>query len=94
MSKADKPMQVGIVGAGAIAYGAAAFLENAGHRASLWSPSGVRTRELASGKPLTARGAVEGEFHPDIAADARAAVADADVILIALPANDAPASAT
>jgi opine dehydrogenase len=80
-------MRVGIIGAGAIAYGAAAFLENAGHKARLWSPSGERTKALAGGEPLTARGAVEGTFHPEIAADARTAVVSADAILIALPAN-------
>ena len=80
-------MRVGIVGAGAIAYGAAAWLENAGHTASLWSPSGERTKALAKGERLIARGAVEGTFQPAVAADAREAVTGAEAILIALPAN-------
>ena len=80
-------MCVGIAGAGAIAYGAAALLENAGHRPSIWSPSGERTKDLENGKPLIARGAVTGSFRPTIAANAHDAVAGADAVLIALPAN-------
>lgn len=80
-------MNTAILGAGAIAYGAAAYLEQQGHRASLWSPSGERTRRLAAGEPLSASGAVEGTFRPRIASSAADAVADAEAILIALPAN-------
>jgi len=79
-------MKVGIVGAGAIAFGMAAFLEQAGHAATLWSPSGERTKALAAGEPLTAAGAIEGSFKPAVATSAEALVAGADVVLIALPA--------
>src|SRR5690606_33670356 len=78
-------MRVGIAGAGAIAYGAAAFLEQAGHKATLWSPSGKRTQRLAAGEPLVASGAVEGRFHPGVAASAADLAAGAEVILVALP---------
>jgi len=80
-----KPMRVGIAGAGAIAYGAAAFLEQAGHKATLWSPSGARTKRLAAGEPLVATGAVEGRFHPGVAESAADLAADVEVILVALP---------
>ena len=80
-----RPMTVGIIGAGAIAYGAAAFLENAGHRAILWSPSGERTKRLAAGEKLVATGAVEGAFSPGVAASAKVLVDAADVLMIALP---------
>ena len=60
-------MQVGIVGAGSIAFGMAAFLEQQGHNATLWSPSGERTKALAKGEALVAQGAVEGTFHPSAA---------------------------
>ena len=83
----DKSKRVGIVGAGAIAYGAAALLEHNGHTAWLWSPSGVRTQALAEGAALRAQGALNGVFHPRVANNAKAAVAAADVILLALPAN-------
>jgi len=79
-------MKVGIVGAGAIAFGTAAFLERAGHSATLWSPSGARTKALAAGEPLVAAGAVEGTFKPGVAASAADLVAGAETILIALPA--------
>lgn len=79
-------MKVGIAGAGSVAFGNAALLEQAGHRVMLWSPSGERTAELAAGKPLVAEGAIEGEFYPIAASDAAELAAWADVILIALPA--------
>ena len=79
-------MKVGIVGAGSIAFGMAAFLERAGHKATLWSPSGERTKALAAGEPLVAAGAIEGTFKPAIAASAEELVASGDVILVALPA--------
>lgn len=79
-------MKVGIVGAGSIAFGMAAFLEREGHAAILWSPSGERTKALASGEPLVAAGAIEGTFKPSIARSAEELVTGAEVILIALPA--------
>ncbi len=79
-------LKVGIAGAGSVAFGNAAFLEQAGHRAMLWSPSGKRTAELAAGAPLVAAGAVEGRFHPAVATDAEELAAWADVVLLALPA--------
>ncbi|MCB1808085.1 MAG: NAD/NADP octopine/nopaline dehydrogenase family protein [Candidatus Competibacteraceae bacterium] len=83
----DQSLEVGIVGAGAIAYGAAALLENNGHRARLWSPSGQRTQALAANAVLQAQGALKGNFHPTVATSAQAVVEGADAILIALPAN-------
>lgn len=80
-------MRVGVIGAGAVALGTAAWLQAQGHRAALWSPSGAGTAALAAGEPLRATGAVEGAFQPEIAADAAAAVRGADVVLVALPAN-------
>ncbi|MGF1528233.1 MAG: NAD/NADP octopine/nopaline dehydrogenase family protein [Candidatus Competibacterales bacterium] len=80
-------MRVAILGAGAIALGAAALLAQNGHRPSLWSPSGRRTQPLAEGRPLVARGAVEDAFHPGVAPDPETALAEADTVLLALPAN-------
>jgi opine dehydrogenase len=78
-------VKVGIVGAGSIAFGAAAYLENAGHRAMLWSPSGERTKRLATGEALIASGALEGTFHPAVAGSAQQLVEANDVLMIALP---------
>ena len=79
-------LKVGIAGAGSVAFGNAALLEQAGHRVMLWSPSGERTAELAVGKPLVAEGAIEGEFHPAVAHNAEELATFADVVLLALPA--------
>ncbi len=78
-------MHIGIVGAGAIAMGYAAFLSGNGHAAWLWSPSGNGTKELREGKALHVSGAIEGEFHPQVAAGA-ADLANCDLIVLALPA--------
>ncbi|MEO1019593.1 MAG: NAD/NADP octopine/nopaline dehydrogenase family protein, partial [Pseudomonadota bacterium] len=82
-----EPLRVGIVGAGAVAFAVAAFLEQAGHRPKLWSPSGNRTERMAAGDPLIATGALEGRFAPAVAKSAQALVEGADVVLLALPAN-------
>lgn len=78
-------MQVGIAGAGAIGMGYAAFLLSRGHDVGIWSPSGVRTADILEGSPLIVSGALSGEFRPDIRQSA-AELADADVIVLALPA--------
>jgi opine dehydrogenase len=80
-------MRIGILGAGAIALGMAAFLAKAGHRPVLWSPSGVRVRGLAEGASLTATGAIEFSGPVAVARDCAEAVSGADVIIVALPAN-------
>jgi len=78
-------MRVGIVGAGSIAFGTACLVEQMGHEATLWSPSGDRTKELATGKALAATGAMVGTFHPKAAASAAELVAGSDVLVVALP---------
>jgi opine dehydrogenase len=78
-------MRVAILGAGAIAFASAALLCRNGHQPILWSPSGRRTAALAGGAPLTASGAVQGMFHPIIAATCADALADADVVFVAVP---------
>jgi len=80
-------MRVSILGAGAIAYGLAAYLAEAGHDPMLWSPSGERTKKLAAGELLRATGAIEARVPVRIAKDCKDAIANADVVIIALPAN-------
>lgn len=80
-------MQVGIVGAGSVAFATAALLEQRGHGATLWSRSPQRTESLAQGERLKARGAVQGEFAPSVAASLKALAEKAEVLIIALPAN-------
>lgn len=78
-------LTVGLAGAGAAAFAAAAYLESVGHRAVLWSPSGRRTAALAEGTPLIATGALEGAFRPGVARSAESLVNGADVVMLALP---------
>ncbi len=80
-------MRVAILGAGAIAFGMAAFLAKAGHRPVIWSPSGSRTHKLANGSALSAKGAVEFSGTIDIATECAEAVMGADAVVVALPAN-------
>lgn len=80
-------MKVSILGAGAVACGTAACLQQAGHDPLLWSPSGNGTRAFAGGEPLVAAGAVEARFVPRVARDCAQAVADADVVMLCLPGN-------
>lgn len=80
-------MRVSILGAGAIAYGVAAYLADAGHDPMLWSPSGERTTELAAGVLLKATGAIQAAVHVRVAESCKQAVDEAEVVLIALPAN-------
>ena len=80
-------MRVAILGAGAIAFGMAAFLAQAGHEPVLWSPSGARTRALAAGRPLTATGAVEFTGPVAVADTAGAAAEGAGAVVLAMPVN-------
>lgn len=80
-------MRIAILGAGAIAYGCAAFLCQRDHDPILWSPSGRRARALSEGEPLIAEGAVKGSFRPRVAQSCKDALRDSEAALIALPAN-------
>ena len=82
----ESDISVGIAGAGSVAFATAAFLSQNAIPATLWSPSGARTRALASGADLVASGAVEGSFRPAIAQSARALAEASDVLMIVLPA--------
>ncbi|RUW81902.1 NAD/NADP octopine/nopaline dehydrogenase family protein [Mesorhizobium sp. M1E.F.Ca.ET.063.01.1.1] len=79
-------MRVSILGAGAIAYGLAAYLAGSGHSPMLWSPSGQRTKALAAGELLKATGDIETTVPVRIARDCKDAIVNADVVVIALPA--------
>lgn len=80
-------MRVSILGAGAIAFGTAALLKQAGHDPLLWSLSGNGTDAFRGGDKLQATGAVTISFMPKIASSCADAVAAADVVVLALPAN-------
>lgn len=80
-------IRVAILGAGSIAFGVAAFLSKRGHEPVLWSPSGKSTRGLAEGKSLVARGVLEFSGPVGVGADCCSALAGADAVIVAMPAN-------
>ena len=85
-STEDTPMRVAIMGAGAAAFAATAFLAENGHECA-WSPSGKSTEALPPAPSLISEGKIAGEFRPNVAPSCEAAVIGADAVLIALPAN-------
>ncbi|WEZ85793.1 NAD/NADP octopine/nopaline dehydrogenase family protein (plasmid) [Rhizobium sp. 32-5/1] len=80
-------MRIAILGAGSIAFGMAAFLAEAGHMPVLWSPSGKGTEALFDNGLLISTGAVSYSGPVGVAAGFSEAVSDADVVILALPAN-------
>ncbi|MCW5262512.1 NAD/NADP octopine/nopaline dehydrogenase [Verminephrobacter eiseniae] len=80
-------MRITVIGAGNIGLAVAAHACHHGHDTTLWSPSGAGTAALAAGQPLRYAGAIEGQARPGVASDLPAAVRDADVVYIALPAT-------
>ncbi|MFO1397173.1 MAG: NAD/NADP octopine/nopaline dehydrogenase family protein [Burkholderiales bacterium] len=90
-------VRVAIVGAGAIARAYAVLLARDGHDAALWSPRGDGLRDVAradatsswpsgSAVRLKAEGLVTGELVASVLASPDA-IAAADVVLVAIPAN-------
>jgi opine dehydrogenase len=80
-------MRVAILGAGAQAFGCAALLMERGHQPVLWSPSGASTAAFRDGAPLTSEGKIEGSFAVSTAQSCAEAMAGAQLVLVALPAN-------
>lgn len=82
----ENSMRVGLVGAGGVAFGTAAFCVCRGHSATIWSPSGGRTGILAEGAPLKCSGAMEGSFDVGVAKTLSELVETTDIVMFALPA--------
>ncbi len=80
-------MKITVLGAGAIGKAYAAYLSSRGYSVTIWSPSGRALGRLSSGGMLAATGICEGEFQVTVASDAAAAVAGADLLVVAVPAN-------
>ncbi|SFZ85539.1 opine dehydrogenase [Devosia enhydra] len=79
-------MKVAILGAGAIGLASAAHLVTRGHAPVLWSPSGKSTEPLRAGE-LVVEGLFAGAYRVAVADRLADAVAGADAVLVALPAN-------
>jgi opine dehydrogenase len=90
-------LKVGIVGAGAVAFGTASLLSSLSHDPMIWSPSGAGTIDLlassqASGDTLISKihstGALEHTFDVRVASSAEQLVVSNDNVLVfALPVN-------
>jgi len=88
--------RVAIVGAGAIARAYAVLLARDGHAVALWSPRGEGLRDVPAADPpawpaargvrLRAEGLVTGDHVVAVLATPDG-LADADVVIVALPAN-------
>ena len=83
-------VKVAIVGAGAIARSCAVLAARAGHSAAVWSPGGNGTGDLrpsaeAGSVQIAYGGVVEGTSAAAVLS-APSSLADADVVVIALPA--------
>lgn len=85
LSEPVSPHRVAVLGAGGIAYGAAALLCERGHAVTLWSPSGRGTVAFAGGAKLQAQGKLTGAYQPMIAADCASALRDTDAVMVAVP---------
>ncbi|WEX08000.1 NAD/NADP octopine/nopaline dehydrogenase family protein [Chelativorans sp. AA-79] len=79
-------MRVAILGAGGVALAMAAMLEQAGHTVAVWSPSGASIGELAT-SDLVTTGVIEHRLRVAFVPTAAEAVKEANVIIVALPAN-------
>ncbi|MFT3816763.1 MAG: NAD/NADP octopine/nopaline dehydrogenase family protein [Rubrivivax sp.] len=85
-------MRVGIAGCGGIGLGLAAQLAAAGHEPCLWTPragdggDGGDIGALAQGR-LRSAGLIEGEWPVRLAADAAALCSEAELLVVAVPAN-------
>ncbi|MDQ0034015.1 opine dehydrogenase [Variovorax boronicumulans] len=78
--------RVGIAGTGAIALASAAWLRQAGHGVTLWSPGG-RGAEALRTQPLEAGGVQPCTVTVEVADDAAQLCHASDVLLLALPVN-------
>ena len=92
-------LNVGIVGAGSIAFGTASLLSSLGHKPMLWSPSGNGTKDLlessSSGQSgstgmftIQSIGALDQAFDVKVALSPKELVTSNDnVLVVALPVN-------
>ncbi len=76
-------MRVVVLGLGGVGLGSAALLVSRGHRAVLWSPRSGNAGPL----DLRAEGALQLSATVSVAGDCAGAVAEADAVLVAVPAT-------
>jgi opine dehydrogenase len=87
LTEATKKLhRVGIAGTGAIALASAAWLRQAGHGVTLWSPGG-RGAEALRTQALEAHGVQPCTVTVEVADDAAQLCRGSDALLLALPVN-------
>lgn len=79
-------MKIGIIGTGGIGLASAAWLAHQGHSVTLWSPGGTGAEALR-GAPLRAEGVLDTTVKVNVAGSAASLVAQAEVLLVAVPVN-------
>jgi opine dehydrogenase len=80
--------KVGIVGAGAVAYGTASLLSSLNHDAMLWSPSSSSSSTDSNSRTLQSTGAISHTFTVRTTTSPRELISSNDgILLLALPAN-------
>ena len=79
-------VSVAIVGAGQIGCATAAYLQQHGHRAAMWSPTAARLQVQGDSATFTCTGALSTSVTVDLLHDPRE-LADFDVVLICVPGN-------
>jgi opine dehydrogenase len=80
-------VKVTVVGSGSIGCAYYALLTQTGHEVRLWSPSGAAKIKFDEGRQLEATGKISGFFQLLTHATAEESVGNADVVIIATPAN-------
>lgn len=80
-------MRISVLGAGAIGKAYAAYLTARGHAVTIWSPSGRDLGRLSATGILTVTGLFEGAFNVSVARDAARAAENAELLVVAVPAN-------
>ena len=78
-------MRLTILGAGPVGLASAALAGGRGHGVTLWSPRGGGTRGIRDA--VLAEGQLSGRFPVLVAADLGRALADAEVVLLAVPGH-------
>jgi len=79
-------MKTGIVGCGSIGLASAAWMANRGHQVAVWAPRGEGAEALSQ-EPLQCSGVLETRVRVGVAGSAAELVANAEVLLIAVPVN-------
>ncbi|APW39632.1 hypothetical protein RD110_22480 [Rhodoferax koreense] len=85
-ARAAAPVDVAVIGAGAIGCATAAYLMARGHRVRLWAPRASHLEPREGKAQLSCVGAMTGKFELSFLAEP-SALADFGVVIVCLPGN-------